>query len=210
MCKFKSKKKLICDGEEQHLTNQEVKEKIVDYVKKDVLPTLKNKGDATRILFYNELGKIFKNLSNNADCKNCYDTRLTSKARKENTEKLISNIKIDIIKKFSRACVTPLNNLDAVCNSCVAMFVFLNTMMLEEIKQEVTNESKAMIEKCINTLNKYLAQISNNQIREELSDLAELLCRDYYEITDERELSDLTVGYTTVNKVCNVPISIKI
>ena len=189
---------------------KEVKEDLVDYIKKDVLPTLKNKGDATRILFYNELGKIFKSLSNDLDCKNCYDTRLSSKARNENKEKLISKFKIDIIKKFSRACVTPLNNLPAVCNSCVAMFVFLNTMMLEEIKQEVTDESKAMIEKCINTLNKYLSQISNNQIREELSDLAELICRDYFEVIDEKELSDLTVGYTTVNKSCKVPISIKI
>lgn len=37
MCKFKSKKKLICDGEEQHLTNQEVKEKIVVNLKPSVI-----------------------------------------------------------------------------------------------------------------------------------------------------------------------------
>ena len=81
--------------------------------------------------------------------------------------------------------------------------------MLEEIKRQVTEESKKTIEKCINTLNKYLSQVSNNQAREEFSDLAELLCRDYYEITNENELSDLTVGYLTVNKVYGLPMVIK-
>ncbi len=187
-----------------------VQDKIVEYVKKDVLPTLKYKGDATRILFYNELGKIFKNLFDGLDCKNCYDTRLTTKAREENTEKLVSKLKIDIIKKFSRACVTPLNSVVAVCNVCKTMIIFLNTMMLEEIKKQVTEESKATIEKCINTLNKYLSQVSNNQIREELSDLAELLCRDYYETTNEKDLSDLYVGYSTVNKKCSLPMTLSI
>lgn len=188
---------------------KETKEKIIDFVKKEVLPTLKNKGDATRILFYNELGKIFKNLFTDLDCKNCYDTRLTPAARKANAEKLLSQLKIDIIKKFSRACVTPLNTITAICNTCKTMIIFLNTMMIEEIKQEVTDKSKETIEKCINTLNKFLSQVSNNQIREEFSDIAELLCRDYYEVTDERDLSDLYVGYSTVNKVYSVQLKIK-
>lgn len=187
----------------------EVKGKIVDFVKQEVLPTLKHKGDATRILFYNELGKVFKNLYTDLNCKNCYDTRLTAAARKSNIEKLVSKIKIDIIKKFSRACVTPLNSISAVCDTCVTMIVFLNTMMLEEIKKEVTEKSKHTIEVCINTLNKYLSQVSNNQVREEFSDLAELLCRDYYETTNEKDLSDLTVGYLTVNKVCSIPVKLK-
>lgn len=187
----------------------ELKTKIVDFVKKEVLPVLKNKGDATRILFYNELGKIFKDISKDLNCKNCYDTRLTAAARKTNIEKLISQIKIDIIKKFSRACVTPLNSITAICNTCKTMIIFLNTMMLEEIKKKVTEESKQTIEKCINTLNKHLSQVSNNQVREEFSDLAELLCRDYYEITNDDELSDLYVGYSTINKVSPLPLMIK-
>ena len=82
-------------------------------------------------------------------------------------------------------------------------------MMLEEIKKKVTEESKQTIEKCINTLNKHLSQVSNNQVREEFSDLAELLCRDYYEITNDDELSDLYVGYSTINKVSPLPLMIK-
>lgn len=188
---------------------KELKEKIIDFVKKEVLPNLKHKGDATRILFYNELGKIFKSLYTDLDCKKCYDARLSEVAKKRNTEKLLSQLKIDIIKKFSRACVTPLNSITAICNSCKTMIIFLNTMMIEEIKKEVTEKSKQSIEKCIATLNKYLSQVSNNQIREEFSDLAELLCRDYYEVTNEKDLSDLYVGYSTINKVYSVSLNIK-
>ena len=179
---------------------QDMKKKVIVYVRDEVLPTLKHKGDATRILFYNELGKIFKNFCNDKDCKNCYDSTLTEKSRQKNREKLLEEIKIEIIKRFSRACVTPLNSFKSICDCCKTMIIFLNTMILEEIHGAVTEKSKATIKKCIKTINANMPKISNNNARQQIGDLAELLCKDYYEVTNENDLSFLYIGYSTINK----------
>ena len=73
-------------------------------------------------------------------------------------------------------------------------------MILEEIHGAVTEKSKATIKKCIKTINANMPKISNNNARQQIGDLAELLCKDYYEVTNENDLSFLYIGYSTINK----------
>ena len=170
---------------------------VLDFLKKEVITSLKGNGSYTKLLFYTELGKYARNIDY-SKFENCYNPLLSKSVLNKNINQATEDIKFDILKIISKACKNILYNNIAVDTISKVLIVFLNAMLIEEMKNEAIQTFEDEITECITIYKEDSNRIKNIDAKKFLDKTFESLCNDYY-IVDKNKFSDIFYGYLFVH-----------
>ncbi|MBR4003346.1 MAG: hypothetical protein IKI95_04745 [Clostridia bacterium] len=170
---------------------------VLDFIKKEVVTNLKGNGSYTKLLFYTELGKYARKIDY-SKFENCYNPLLSKSVLNKNINQATEDIKFDILKIISKACKNIVYNNIAIDTISKVLIVFLNAMLIEEMKNEAIQTFEDEITECITIYKEDSHRIKNIDAKKFLDKTFENLCKDYY-IVDKNELSDIFYGYLFVH-----------
>lgn len=176
-----------------------LKEVLAKFVKKEIVPNLKGKGSYTKLLFYTDLGKLFKQIDNEFDNESCYNPLLDKALLNKNKENEIENYKCKTIKLLAKACENIFQNNNSVDTIGIVLIVFLNAMFVEELNNTILQYCEDEVTECMTIYNEDINKIKNVDAKKFLDKTYNLLCEDYRTANDE-DLSDIYYGYTLVHK----------
>ncbi len=172
-----------------------IKEHLSHFIRKEILPTLKNKPGYTKLDFFRFVGKMYRDLmTNDSKYLKCYDTTLTAKALDANQEDLKEKLKVSLIKTYAKACVKPLNTDENVNDVCNEIIKFMDTMLQQEVTQNVTDKSKEIIKMTMVKIERMINRMPVQHSKEEMLDVYEAIKNDYFNAMDELEMSDIYLG----------------
>lgn len=165
------------------------------FIRKEILPTLKNKPGYTKLDFYKFTGKLYKDIiTNDSAYIGCYDATLTVKAQEENLEELIEKSKVSLIKTYAKACVNPINTDDAINDVSNEIIKFMDTMLLQEVTNSVTQKSKDIIKITIIKIERMIGRLPNTQSKQIITEIYEEVKNDYFNGLNESEMSNTYLG----------------
>ena len=170
---------------------------VLDFIKKEVVTNLKGNGSYTKLLFYTELGKYARKIDY-SKFENCYNPLLSKSVLNKNINQATEDIKFDILKIISKACKNIVYNNIAIDTISKVLIVFLNAMLIEEMKNEAIQTFEDEITECITIYKEDSHRIKNIDAKKFLDKTFENLCKDYY-VVDKNELSDIFYGYLFVH-----------
>ena len=174
---------------------EKIKEHLQFFIRKEILPTLKNKPGYAKIDFYRFVGKLYRDILVNTDkYLKCYDATLTSKAVESNLDDLKEKLKVSLIKTYAKACVKPETadeSLNAISNEIIR---FMDTMLLQEVTKNVTDKSKDSIKTSIIKIERMISRFQNPQLKADITEVYESLKNDYFNVISEEEMSDVYLG----------------
>ena len=175
--------------------HKKMKEHLQFFIRKEILPTLKNKPAYAKIDFFHFVGRIYKDiLTNDEKYLKCYDAALPSKAVETNLEEVKEKLKVSIIKTYAKACVK-LENTDESINAISNEIInFMDTMLLQEVTNNVTDKSKETIKTTIIKIERMLGRLSASQTKTELTDIYEEIKNDYFNVAVEEDMSEVYLG----------------
>lgn len=174
---------------------QDMKEHMQFFIRKEILPTLKNKTGYTRIDFYNFAGKLYKDILTDDDKYiSCYDATLTAKALENNLDEVKESLKVSLIKTYAKACVKPSSTDDAINEVCDEIVKFMTTMLHQEITKTVSQKSKDLVQTTMIKIDRMLGRIPNAPIKEEIERIYHAVQDDYFNGLDEKEMSNVYLG----------------
>ena len=176
-----------------------LKEVLAKFVKKEIVPNLKGKGSYTKLLFYTDLGKLFKQIDNEFDNESCYNPLLDKALLNKNKENEIENYKCKTIKLLAKACENIFQNNNSIDTIGIVLIVFLNAMFVEELNNTILQYCEDEVTECMTIYNEDINKIKNVDAKKFLDKTYNLLCEDYHTANDE-DLSDIYYGYTLVHK----------
>lgn len=165
------------------------------FIRKEILPTLKNKTGYTKIDFYRFAGKLYKNiLTNETAYVGCYDATLTAKAQEQNLDELKEKLKVSLIKTYAKACVNPINTDESINDISNEIIKFMDTMLLQEVTNSVTEKSKETIKMTIIKIERMLGRLTNSSSKQIITEIYEAVKNDYFNGLEEKEMSDTYLG----------------
>ena len=165
------------------------------FIRKEILPTLKNKTGYTKIDFYRFAGKLYKDiLTNETAYVGCYDATLTAKAQEQNLDELKERLKVSLIKTYAKACVNPTNTDESINDISNEIIKFMDTMLLQEVTNSVTEKSKETIKMTIIKIERMLGRLTNSSSKQIITEIYEEVKNDYFNGLEEKEMSDAYLG----------------
>lgn len=170
---------------------------ILNFLRKEVVPSLKGNGSYTKLLFYTELGKYIKNIDY-SKFENCYNPLLSKVVLDKNINQAIEDVKFDILKIISKACKNIIYKNVAVDTLSKVLIVFLNSLLIEEIKNQAIPTFEDEIAECKAIYTEDNNRIKNIDAKKFLDKTFEALCNDYF-VVDKNKLSDVFYGYLFVH-----------
>ncbi len=173
-----------------------MKQEMADFIKVDISPAIKSKGQYAKIDFFTYLGKMIRDLENNTkQYFSCYNTALTPKALKVNQETAFESQKVLIVKTYAKACVKPLVNDNTVSEISKCLFAFLDAQLQEEESGCITPETKQAITDALNNIATLSAKLVDPTAIVEMREIKERLENDYFNAPSYADMSDLYIGY---------------
>lgn len=173
----------------------------LDFAKNEIVPTLKGSGSYTKLLFYDMFGKTLRNFkkeSNSDKYFNCFNPELPDYYINKNIDKVIDEFKVNIIKDFSKAKQNALYKIVSIDTISKVLIVFLNALLVEELKNTTIDIYEDEIAECIAIYNEDKDKIKNLEARKFLDNIFEKLCSDYLTV-EENKLSDIYFSYLLVH-----------
>lgn len=177
------------------------KQELFYFVKSELVPSLLGKGSYTKLLFFTMLGEKIKDFKKNLELyENCYDPILAESVLEKNMETCIENLKIEIVKIFSRATNNKLCKIISVDTISKVLIIFLNCLMLEDMHKKIIKLYEDEIAECKEIFEEDIEKIQNKEANEFLTKTFQSLCKDYYEINEDN-FSDIFFGYLSTNSI---------
>lgn len=175
-----------------------------DFVKGDIIPTLRSKKAYTKIDFYIYMGKMLKDLRKSREkFFNCYNVSQTHAAISQNRDNAVENQKVLIVKTYSKACVKPHNEDSTVNEICETIIEFLKAQLEEEDTGAVTPKTKGIISTCLNRIELLISELHEPTAIVEMRELFAQLQKDYFDMPAYENMSDLYHGYELIYVIEN-------
>lgn len=199
MLEYKSKEQASNIAKRKFEFKDKTLNKIFEFTKKEIVPTLKGKGSYTKLIFFDLLGKTLRKFIKESDkYEYCFSSTLPENILNENTEKVIDELKFEVIKNYSKACKNVVSGIISVDTLSKVIIVFLNAMLVEEIQNTILPNFEDEIAECIQIFNEDKEKIKNIDAKNFLTKIFDSLTKDYYTI-DEQNLSDIYYAYSSVH-----------
>jgi len=178
----------------QNFTDK-LKKDLITFTYNEILPLLKGKGSYTKLVFFNDLGKYFRDFNKVVNnYKMCYCPIISKEDIDKNILQAIEDENCEIVKIYARATKNPyckINSIDALSK---VMIVFLNALLLEEIHSCVINYAEEEILECKQIFTEDSERIKNEVAKKFLTNIYNELCKDYNTV-EEKDLSNIYYAY---------------
>lgn len=198
LLEYKSKEQSQIIEKRKFEFKDKVLNKVCEFTKKELIPTLKGKGSYTKLIFFDLLGKTLRKFIKESNTyENCFKTNLTESTINTNTEKIIDQIKFEVVKDYSKACKNVAYGIISIDTISKVLIVFLNAMLVEEIENTILPIYEDEIAECIQIFNEDKEKIKNIDAKNFLTQIFNSLSKDYYTV-DEQNLSDIYYAYSSV------------
>ena len=172
---------------------KELKNKLQVFVREDVIPSFKDVGTYAKLLFYDEFGKMLKNLSIENQA-NCLDPNLSSLTLENNKSTFVNKLKVDIIKIYSKCIDNKYikdSNIDTLSKILV---VFLNSLLIEETNKLCMENFEQEIQEAKDIFKENINNIKIVEAKNTLENFYNNLCNDYNE-TKNKNFSNIYSAY---------------
>ena len=198
LLEFKSKEQSQIVEKRKFEFKDKVLNKICEFTKNELVPTLKGKGSYTKLIFFDLFGKTLRKFIKESNShEDCYKTNLNEKTINSNIEKVIDQLKFEAIKDYSKACKNVVCGIISVDTISKVLIVFLNALLVEEIQNTILPIYEDEIAECIQIFNEDKEKIKNIDAKKFLTQIFNNLSKDYYTV-DEQNLSDIYYAYSSV------------
>ncbi len=174
---------------------KKIKEHLQYFIRKEILPTLKNKPGYTKLDFYRFAGKLYKEvLLDEHKYISCYDASLTKKAMDANFDDTKERLNVLLIKTYAKACVNPGNTDEGINAISLELIKFMDTMLLQEVTNNVSTKSKETIKMTMIKIERMLGRLPETTAKNTVAELYEDIKNDYFNGLSEKEMSDIYLG----------------
>lgn len=193
------KQKLIENVKFKRQFKNNFRKLIAEFIKKQILPSLRGLGSYAKLNFYYEFGRYYKNFEKNIATKNydCYAEEIEKDVKVSNTQKLLSNEKTEVKKILTSSKSLALDD-SLVDTLGKVIIVFLNAMLVEEIHNGIITLFEEEITECINIFNENSNKEFNSSAKEFLYNVFDDLLCDYNTASNDK-LSNIYYAYLVVN-----------
>lgn len=163
------------------------------FIREEVLPSFKGHGTFSKLSFYNEIGNFLKN-NNLEEYSNCYLPNISKEDLNINKQDVLNKLKVNIIKIYSKTIDSKYarnNNVDTLSK---LLIVFLNCLLIEEIKKLYNSNFENEIAECKEIFKENISSISIEEVKDTLLNYYNNLCKDYLE-SNNKNFSNIFSAY---------------
>jgi len=194
----------IKEKSQDYIINKElfidkINKEFFSFIKDEMVINLKNKGSYNKLCFFNYIGNEFKQILCNLDkYEQCFSTSLTYKEKNKNIQELIENNKIKSIKFYSKLNNKSQNDLSIDILSKI-LITFLNALLVEELHKKILPIFEQEISEGKTIFTEEIKKIEECDEKNKLIEIFNNLCKDYYEV-DDNKFSNIFYGYLQTYK----------
>jgi len=190
--------KNVLRKERKFIFLKKIRESSTSFVKKEIIPSLKGKGSYFKLEFFNAFGEFLKNQTKNiSNYGSCFEPEIPQKIIDENIENATKKMKLEIIKIYSN--IFQFKKTTETEIVCKLLIIFLNSMLVEEIKNANISSFENQIEECIELFNEEIISIQNATQKGFLTNIFNSLCKDY-QTANELDFSPIYFAYLNLFK----------